>query len=214
MSLKFKLNTREPPSKGIHLAVCIKVINLGTQNDPKYGLRDQIYLEFELADKKARDINGVELREPATVGRIFTNSPSPKSALRPFLESWRGETFSDVELKAFDIMSLLGKACSLGVVHRDGVNKIYANAATASPPPAGANPKPAGKLLGFDAEDWDKVTFQALPRWIQDKINNRVITEPAQKIEQPEPEPSDKSGTARSEGTTAAEPDPDDDIPF
>jgi hypothetical protein len=103
----------------------------------------------------------------------------------------------------------------LTIEHReDSKGVTRANVVSIAPPPPGVSPQLAGEPLLFDVNNWDNAALDRLPAWIQKAIKTRIGTEPAQKIEQPEPGLSDKSGAAPGEGTTAAEPDPDDGIPF
>jgi hypothetical protein len=51
------------------------------------------------------------------------------------LEGWKGGTFTDAELDAFELKRLLGKPCMINVVHNTSGDRDYANVASVSPLP-------------------------------------------------------------------------------
>lgn len=110
-----------PAPEGLHQAVCIDVVDLGIQHT-QYG--DQVKIEvrwvLEEIDPKTK--------KQYMVLRRFTPSLHKKASLRAVLESWRGQKFTDEELKGFDIEKLLGANCQLQICHNissDG--DTYAN---------------------------------------------------------------------------------------
>jgi hypothetical protein len=196
---------------GVHLAICTQVIHLGVQpsNNPKYPDKDQVYLKFEIPGVRVKwEKNGKELEGPAVIGTFFTRSLSEKSNFRPFLESWRGKPFSAEELEAFELTALLGKVCQLNVIHeqkRDGKDRAEISGAfgliqlqkdqiTQNPELA----KPAAPLVAYTPDAHDQSTFDALPEWLQKKIDGRVKVSP--KVGKPEDE--------------SQVPEFNDDIPF
>jgi hypothetical protein len=189
MSLLIRESIRresKPPPAGSHLAVCVWVIGLGTQ-DGRFGPKEQVLLGFELIGQSRRwhDKNGDEHESPVVVSRTFTMSLSPKSALRPLLECWRGKIFNDAELKGFDISNLAGKPCLVGITHNESGDRIYANVSSIM----GTKEKPTAEstVLIYDADEHDREIFERLPQWIQQKINDRLRMEPAQKIRDEQP---------------------------
>lgn len=114
-----------PVPEGLHQGVCIDVVELGLVTTQWQG---QTYT------RRMSEIRWVvEEVDPKTgkqhmLRRRFTESLSKKSALRPFLESWRGKKFTDDELKGFDIEKLIGANCQLQVIHNPGSDgTIYSN---------------------------------------------------------------------------------------
>jgi hypothetical protein len=162
-----------PAPAGSHIARCFGVIDLGTHDNPKFGTSARkILLQFELPTETHvfRDENGPE---PFCVSREFSASLGKKSNLRPFLEGWRGRSFSDDELKKFDISVLAGQPCLLSVVHAQNGEKTYANIAGAMKIPKGmVVPDPINKTVTFSLEegDYDEAVLNALPEWIRTKV--------------------------------------------
>ena len=71
----------ENPTAGLHQAVCIDVIDLGTQ-PTQWGDKEKLKLMFQLEETK-------EDGSPLTIGRNYTRSLHEKAALRKDLKSWR-----------------------------------------------------------------------------------------------------------------------------
>src|SRR5208337_1405024 len=57
----------------------------------------------------------------------YTLSLHEKAALRKDLESWRGRTFTEEELKGFDVENVLDVPCLLNVIHNGTSGTVYAN---------------------------------------------------------------------------------------
>lgn len=111
---------------GTHLAVCYRVIDLGTQtttfnNQPKQ--QHKIQVNWELADEKMKD------GRPFIVSNRYTWSMSEKATLRKHLESWRGKAFADTDFgpTGFNIKNIIGKGCLLTITHSERDGKHYAN---------------------------------------------------------------------------------------
>jgi hypothetical protein len=113
---------------GTHLAVCYRVIDLGTQNttyngQPKFA--HKILVSWELPDEHMKD------GRPFTISQRYTWSMSEKATLRKHLESWRGAAFTEADFgpNGFNIKNILGKGCVLTVTHSEKGEKHYANIA-------------------------------------------------------------------------------------
>lgn len=134
----------EPPPEGVHLAVCVDVIDLGMIANTKYGKDEhKIQLVFELDPESGNREDG----RPFILSRRFTLSMHEKSRLRAFVTSWRGKVFTDDEAAKLDIESLIGKSCQLSVSHRAGDNgKTFGDVAGVLPLGKGQTPlEPSGK---------------------------------------------------------------------
>lgn len=123
-----------PP--GNHIAVCYRVIDLGTQRvewqgQPKH--QHKVLISWEIPDEKMDD------GRPFTIGQKFTWSMSEKANLRNALESWRGQAFTEKDFgpQGFDIMNVIGVGCMLNVVHVTKNGKTYANIASVAKLPKG-----------------------------------------------------------------------------
>lgn len=127
MAIIVKDNKKDytPAPEGLHQAVCIDVVELGLVTSSYQGKsytarKSEIRWVIEAVDPKTG--------KQHMLLRRFTESLSKKSALRPFLESWRGKKFTDEELKGFDIEKLIGANCQLQVIHNPGNDgEVYSN---------------------------------------------------------------------------------------
>lgn len=199
---------------GTHFAICTRVIYIGIQ-EKKYpdGTKEmpEVYLGFEIPDIQVEfKKDGKDVKAPAVIGRTFTLNIGNKSNLGPFLENWRGKKFTKEDIEnGFDITSILGKVCNLGVVHTD--DGKYANITSAGSLmkmqkeaiEAGTLAvKPFGDLISFNADQPDPKIFEQLPKFLKTKIANRITTTKTGK-----PLPGSVAGDKPHE-------DFDDDIPF
>lgn len=178
--------------EGLHLAICIAIIDLGNQHNEFYDkMEPKVYINFELP-KKTIKIDNVE--KPMTTGREYTVSLHEKANLRKALEGWRGRKFTEEELKGFDLKKVLGKACQIQVMHTTKGDKTYANITSIVPPPEGIDiGKPVNELLHYDmdAANRDEV-FAKLAEWIQNKIKaSRSYIEDDTGLFSDESEPTD-----------------------
>jgi hypothetical protein len=156
------------PEPGNHIARCVGIYDLGTQHGEYKGKptrHEQIILRFELPFET--DVfDGVE--KPLLVGTFLTNSLGEKATMRQWLESWRAKPFNAEELAKFDLNAILGKACTLSIVHNaKGKAKVMSIAAL----PKGTVCPPAFNPLGvFWIEEWNDEAFDALPKFYQEMI--------------------------------------------
>lgn len=189
---------------GSHIAVCNLVADMGLQPgsavypDPKRKL----YIRFEIpAERVEYEKDGQKLEGPLAIGSFYTASMHEKATLRKHLEGWRGTKFTDAEAAAFDVASILGKACMLSVVETTRGDKTYANIAGIGKLPKGM-PAPAAEnpLLYYDKTS-DLAAFNALPDWLQKKIGEQ--------LQPPTEQAADEAAAAQHAATFD-----DDDVPF
>lgn len=161
---------------GTHLAVCNLVADVGVQPgsgmypDPKH----QIYVRWEIPGERTEyEKDGKKVEGPMTIGRFYTASMGSKSNLRKDLESWRNKAFTDEEAEAFDVGSILGKACLLNVVNTEKGEKTYANVKGVSGLIKGMEAPRAENPLLYYADD-DKRKYDELPKWLKDKIDGQI----------------------------------------
>lgn len=131
-----------PTPEGMHAAVCYRFIDLGTQKVEWQGQIKQqrkILLSFELyeTEDEFTDQDGNAIKAPFTMHQRFTWSMHEKGKLRPFLEAWRGRSFSDTDLApgGFDARNMIGAPAYLNVVHVEKDGRIYANIRSINPLP-------------------------------------------------------------------------------
>ena len=144
----------KPVPAGVHDAVCANVIDLGFEYS-------------ELYQKESRKIMIMwEVNEPMEDGRPFaihkryTLSLNEKAALRKDLEGWRGQKFTEEQLKGFDVEVLKGKQCQLHIIHNEKDGKVYANIQSVLP--KGKNSPPI------------QVVNSEVPEWVQKLIDENA----------------------------------------
>ena len=200
--LSAKTNKFPPATAGTHVAILNTVVDLGLQ-ESRYGSQPkrELYLAFEVTDEfnEWTDKEGPR-REPKRVSTTVTASLSQKAKLREYVEGMLGSRLSEAEVREFDIVGLvLGKPCLLNVIHNESNGNTYANIASVAPLPRTMTPPTLhGELIAYSPDAHDAIVWDALPKFLQEKIAKRVIEDaPA-----PNPTPAGKDA------------DFNDDIPF
>lgn len=199
------------PPAGQFLAICTQVIDMGHQHSPTYNKwYPKVRFTFELHGENmvGEGTSKMEDGKPFTVSAEFTSSLSENSALRPFLEGWRGRAFTEQELDGFDVSNVLGAPCMLTIQHSQHNGKTYANATAATPmlkvltKPAQVNPP-----ILFSLDPWEQSKFEALPKWMKERIEKSK--------EYVDRFGAGTSPTSPSPAAGSSEPPPfNDDIPF
>ena len=159
---------RELPEATAHPARCSRVLDLGTPQPAPPGVtpRRKVLLSWQLLERQS---NG----EPFHVHRRFTLSLSERSALRPFLESWRGRKFSDAEAAGFDLAALAGKAAMLSIVHTERAGRVFADVAAIATCPRQMTPPELDEApIVFDIDDGEnaEAVLAQLPEKLQEAI--------------------------------------------
>ncbi len=154
---------------GNHIARCYQIIDLGTQDNPRYGnTQHKARISWELGEELHDFGKG---KEPFSVNMTVNFFISRTSNFMKLLEGWKGGTFTDAELETFDMKRLLGKPCMVNVVHASRDDATYANVASVSPIPAKWKdrvPAAHNKPLFFDVDMGpNSAEFKALPEFLQ-----------------------------------------------
>ena len=109
-------------SVGVHKARCVRVIDLGTQQNDYQGQiswKRQVMLIWEVPSETNNK------GEPLTISKFYTLSLNEKANLANDLVSWRGRPFTETEKKAFDISKVAGKPCSINdILNQNGKPKV------------------------------------------------------------------------------------------
>ena len=195
-----------PP--GCHFAICNMVVDLGVQETTFKGQAKQqhkVYIRWEVPDERVTyEKDGEQVEGPCSIGSTYTLSLSEKAKLRQLLQDWRGKLFTKEELKGFDITSIAGKPCQVMVQHSTGSDgKTYANVTgvmgcSKEQRERAKNARSEIGVVIYSLDDQDADVFEQLPKWIKEKLANRV--------------PPVTVKTAAS--TPEADDDFDDPIPF
>lgn len=167
-----KTTAFEMPPSGPIAGRCSRLIDLGTQESTYEGERKtqrKLLLSWELSELRT---DGT----PFVISRRFGLSLHEKSALRGFLQAWRGRPFTQDELDLFDLRRLLSAPCLLNIMHTERAGKQYANIASISPLPKGMTaPELSAPPLAFDIEAPDA---PAILGTLSDGLQETIIGSP------------------------------------
>jgi hypothetical protein len=171
----------KPVPEGTHMAVCWRVLDLGTQRweyqgEPQIGRKVLIGWELHGEGEDGSPLT-TDDGQPLSVFKTYTLSLGKKANLRADLESWRGRGFTEQELSGFDVFTVAGQPCMVTIKHTKKAEKTYANVASVTKfPSALKHVKPTAKntVQTFDVTDPDPRVFELLPEWITKQINASV----------------------------------------
>lgn len=202
--------TRELIPAGNYMARCYQMIELGTITDTINGrmtTSKKIRIGWELPTE-LKIFDPAKGEQPLVISSEYTLSTHKKSKLRAVLASWRGKDFSEDEAKKFDVTKVLGAACMLNIIHKNGVadpTKVYEQISSITPLPRGVKaPEAINKKFELSFGSWDKEKFDSLP----DFIRNRIMSSAEfQKILRPDE-------TTIPDAADVTEPFADSDLPF
>jgi len=196
-----------PP--GCHFAICNMVVDLGIQETTfksQAKSMHKVYIRWEVPDERVTyEKEGREIEGPCSIGAMYTLSLSEKANLRKVLENWRGQPFTQQELKGFDITTIAGKCCQIMVQHDSSGGKTYANVTgvmgvSRDQRERAKQAKSEVGVVVFSLDDSDEATYEKLPNWLKEKIAGRVMPQTPK--------------TANSSAPAGSDEDFDDDIPF
>lgn len=109
---------------GTHVARCVRLIDIGTQDNEYEGrksTRRQVVVTWELPEElmSTGDFAG----QPFLISKFFTQSLNEKATLRKWLITWRGGDFTPEELEGFDAKNILGAPCLISVTASETTGK-------------------------------------------------------------------------------------------
>ena len=108
-----------PIEAGTHRAVCIAVIDLGTQYSEYYAkYSHKVVIAWELPEIRI-DIekDGETKNLPRVISKTYVVSTHEKANFTKDLTSWRGRPFTKEERDNFYIFKVLSANCLLQVIH-------------------------------------------------------------------------------------------------
>lgn len=199
--------------EGSHVAVCYRVIDLGTQDTTYLGAAKRkhlILISWELPHEPMND------GRPFTISKRYTYSSDPKANLRKDLESWRGQAFTDADLGEFDIGRLVGVGCMINVMHAEKGEKTYTNVTAIMRLPKGTkapelfNPR---LCLSLSDRPFDYAGFDTLSDGLKDMIRKAPEYVAAVEGRDPSGVAGEEPPPPTGEGDYGARYD-DDPIPF
>jgi hypothetical protein len=222
-------------AKGTYLGTCFRIVDLGTSDQEYKGVvskKSRVHITFEITKAIDPDNNEVNMEDgrPFAVSKTYTASLFEAATLRKDLENWRDKSFTEEELKGFDIANLLGCTAKIEVTHTEpsgdfpgGNPKIQR---LSSPDGGIVKVETINKMEAFDlsvyCEEWrgnsSEATkamcdiFESLPTWQQEDIEKSYELQAAKENE-PETtkdEGSDSLSNLADNKEDKSEPD----IPF
>jgi hypothetical protein len=165
-------NDFELTPAGSHVAICYRVIDLGTQLVEYKGeskKQHKIIIGWELPNEPMA--TGENAGKPFSIHKRYTFSSSDKSNLKKDLESWRGLPFSKEDYGRFDIFNLIGKPCMLGIVHAESNGKTYANITSIMRLPKGMTaPAMVNTPIQLNLSEFNQDVYDALSEGLRATI--------------------------------------------
>jgi len=163
---------------GTHLARLYRIIDLGTQMREYEGKvtmsrKGKFFFELHGEDAEGKPLLTSD-GKPLIQSREYTISLNEKANLRRDLEAWRGKSFSEAELKGFQLKTLLGHFCMVNISHRQKGDMTYADLKGISSVPAiykkAGLPEGVNSTMLFDLNAFDAAMFESLSDNIKEVI--------------------------------------------
>lgn len=156
---------------GTYQAVCIAVHDLGLQekkwnNESKFV--HQILILWEVNE---RIKTGEFANQRFLISKRYTKLLHEKSSLRKDLLSWRNKEFTEDELNGFDIETVIGANCLIGITNKEYAGKTYANITSISP--VMKNMEKMESELGHGYK----------PKWVED-VQAKALSNNAQHVQE------------------------------
>lgn len=160
-----------PP--GTHLAICYRIVDMGTQPDSGFGEKQKLSISWELPNERV-NVDGKDM--PMGISKTYTKSLNKKAVLRQDLAAWRGRDFTAEELEGFKLGAILGKPCLVtvelnenGKARVSGVTSIMKGMTV--PPIVNA-------LVEYSVDDGRNETFRNLPEWLRKACESCIEWQP------------------------------------
>jgi hypothetical protein len=159
---------------GKHAAVIFQMIDLGSQRfskGDKEWYSPQMLIGFEIPGLTFETNDGDTLSQIKSITAFVSLNPSRQGiGLREIMDGIVGsKDWTDEQLQAFDLDTLLGKSCLIELAGVESKGKVYQNILSVEAFPVGV--KPIREQVSVTVDDFkDDAKITALPQWIQDKI--------------------------------------------
>lgn len=165
--------------QGTFPAVCVDEIDLGKVENKRFGtVRNMVRLVWQI-DEEMDAETAAKFKMPVGSRYIltqdYTASLDEKAKLRKHLQSWRGKAFTQVELFGFDLETVVGVPCLLGIVHNVGSQGgTFANVEAVMKLPKGTPAlKPEGYMRVKDRQE-SKPTTKPLEPTAETQYDQRT----------------------------------------
>ena len=154
---------------GVYTAISSAIIDLGLQTSEKFQKTQRKFMMIWTIKGEEVEINGEKLLR--TMSKEYSFSLNEKSTLRKDLQAWRGKVFTDEELRGFNLINILNKACQLQIILEEKNGKQYNNIAGIMSVPKGTVIDELQNTYHFDIEDESTyMNWSNIPTWIQERI--------------------------------------------
>lgn len=154
---------------GVYTAISSAIVDLGLQTSDKFQKTQRKFMMIWNIVGEEVEVNGEKL--PRTITKEYSFSLNEKSTLRKDLQAWRGKIFTDEELRGFNLINILNKACQLQIILEEKNGKQYNNIASIMALPKGTTIEQLKNTYHFDIEDESTyMNWSNIPNWIQEKI--------------------------------------------
>lgn len=164
----------EPIEEGSYPARVYQVLHLGTYPDFTGTLKNKVRIGFELPTEMMV-FDKEKGEQPRVISQEYTLSFHEKATLTKVIKACDPKALStddDGFLEVYDVEKLVGKACLVTVIHKEGKDKnIYANVGGVTVMPKGMTCADAinpPQILNFD--NFNEELFNKLPDFIKNKI--------------------------------------------
>ena len=201
---------------GTYPARCYSMVHIGTIEEEYQGEKkrsNKVRISWEFPTELAI-FSPEKGEQPFMLSKTFTISMHEKATLRKFLESWRGQGFSEDEAKSFDITKLLNVPCMVSVTHSTKKNgDVRAEISSVSKMMKGLTiPDAINPILEWNYTDkFDIGVFQSFPDYLKQLIESSAEWKAKHATAAPTPALNPTTVTNLAETPTANE---DDDLPF
>lgn len=158
---------------GVYTAISSMLIDLGVQRNEKFDKDQRKFILIWNVIGETVKIGDSEL--PRTINKEYGFSLNEKSNLRKDLESWRGQAFTEEELRGFYLSNILNKGCQLQIINKESNGKQYNNIAGIMALAKGMQVEQLEETIVFDMEEpesWNN--YNKVPAWIKEKIKKAI----------------------------------------
>lgn len=161
-----------PIEEGTYVASCFGLVDIGDEYSEQYDKASpKFMILWELVGAGTTTVDGKERNR--FISKTYTKAFSPKANIRKDLRAWRGREFTDEELKAFDMVNILGAPCQIQIINTSKDGKTYSNMGAIMNLPKGMpKPHPTHDTLYWDFQECaiGDAEWERLPQWIRNKI--------------------------------------------
>lgn len=161
---------------GVYTAISSMLIDLGVQRNERFDKDQRKFILIWNVIGETVKIGDLEL--PRTINKEYGFSLNEKSNLRKDLESWRGQAFTEEELRGFYLSNILNKGCQLQIINKESNGKQYNNIAGIMALAKGMQVEQLEETIVFDIEEpesWNN--YHKVPGWIKEKIKKAINLE-------------------------------------